>query len=204
MARLGILGGTFNPLHIGHLVCAQEAGVQLGLDRVVLMPVATPPHKEAAADPGAEHRVEMCRLATAKDERLGVSDFELRRSGPSYTVDTLRAIHADGRGDELTFIVGGDMASSFPRWREPEAILELAELAVAERAGSARDEIARVLGTLPHGDRVRFIEMPRIDISSSEIRRRVHDDVPIRYLVPDEVVAYIGSRSLYRGPEAVT
>src|SRR4051794_10945358 len=167
------------------------------------MPVATPPHKEAPADPGADHRVEMCRLATAKDERLEVSDFELRRPGPSYTVDTLRAIHGDGDRDELSFIVGGDMAHSFPEWREPEAILELAELAVAQRAGSVRDEIARTLGAVSGGDRVRFIEMPRIDISSSEIRRRVHDDVPIRYLVPDEVVAYIGSRSLYRGPEAV-
>jgi nicotinate-nucleotide adenylyltransferase len=202
LARLGFLGGTFNPLHIGHLICAQEACLQLGLDRVLLMPVATPPHKEASADPGAEYRVEMCRRATAADPRLDVCDIELQRPGPSYTVDTLRAIQAEGRGDELTFIVGGDMASSFPLWREPEAILELAELGVAQRAGSARDEIAQMLGAMRGGDRVRFIEMPRVDISSSEIRRRVHEGVPIRYLVPDEVVAYIDERSLYRDPEA--
>src|SRR3712207_648886 len=103
MPRVGILGGTFNPPHVGHLVMAQEAHAQLGLDRVVLMPVARPPHKEAPDDPGAEVRYELCRRAIGQDERFAVSRLELDRGGPSYTVDTLREIHASAPGDELTF-----------------------------------------------------------------------------------------------------
>jgi nicotinate-nucleotide adenylyltransferase len=198
LARIGILGGTFNPPHLGHLVCAQEAHDQLGLDRVVLMPVSVPPHKEAAEDPGAEHRLEMCRLATAKDERLAVSRLEVDRPGASYTADTLRAIHESAPGDDLTFIVGGDMAHSLPTWREPEAVLELATLAVAERSGSRRADIEERLAGLAGGDRTTYFAMPRIDISSSDVRRRVRDGRPIRYLLPDEVVRYIGAEGLYR------
>jgi nicotinate-nucleotide adenylyltransferase len=198
VACIGILGGTFNPPHVGHLVCAQEAVAQLGLDRVVLMPVGVPPHKEAVEDPGGDHRYEMCRLATAKDERLAVSRLELEREGPSYTVDTLRAIHETAPGDDLTFIVGGDMAHSLPLWREPEAVLGLATLAVAERAGARRAEIEQRLSEVAGGGGVRFFDMPRIDVSSSDIRRRVREDRPIRYLVPDEVVSYIGANGLYR------
>jgi nicotinate-nucleotide adenylyltransferase len=197
-ARIGILGGTFNPPHIGHLVCAQEAYVQLGLDRVVLMPVSAPPHKEIPEDPGADVRLEMCRLAVAGDERLDVSDLEVARGGSSFTVDTLREIHAANPGDELTFIVGGDMAQSLPTWREPEALLSLATLGVAERAGAARADIAARLAPL-HGEegRVRFFEMPRIDVSSSFLRRRVSEGKPIRYYVSDEVAQFIGARRLY-------
>ena len=198
MAAIGILGGTFNPPHIAHLICAQEALAQLGLDRVVFMPVGVPPHKEAPDDPGGEHRVEMCRLATAKDERLAVSRLEVDRGGRSYTVDTLRAIHDSGPGDDLTFIVGGDMAYSLPTWREPEAVLEMATMAVAERSGTRRADIEQRLGELGGGERVRFFEMPRVDVSSSDIRRRVREGRPIRYLVPDEVVNYIGAEGLYR------
>jgi nicotinate-nucleotide adenylyltransferase len=199
VARVGILGGTFNPPHLGHLVCAQEALAQLGLDRVVLMPVSTPPHKETEGDPGGEARHEMCRLAVAKDGRLAVSRLELDREGPSYTVDTLREIHASHPGDELTFIVGGDMAASLPTWRDPEAVLEAATLAVAERTGARRADIEEQLsGLAGAADRVRFFAMPRLDISSSDIRRRVREDRPIRYLVPDEVAQYIGAHGLYR------
>ena len=197
MARVGILGGTFNPPHVGHLICAQEALVQLELDRVVLMPVREPPHKEALADPGAEHRLEMCRLAVARDERMSVSTLELERPGPSYTADTLREIHATAPGDELTFIVGGDMAHALPTWREPEAVLSLATLAIAERAGARRADIAEGLLDLRGGSSVRFFDMPRMDISSSDIRRRVREGRPIRYLVPDEVLHYIGAQGLY-------
>jgi nicotinate-nucleotide adenylyltransferase len=198
LARIGILGGTFNPPHLGHLICAQEALVQLELDQVVLMPAGVPPHKEVLADPGVEHRVEMCRVATAKDERLAVSTVEVERPGPSFTVDTLRGIHATAPGDELTFIVGGDMAHALPTWHEPEAVLSLATLAVAERAGARRADIAERLLGLRGGSSVRFFDMPRIDLSSSEIRRRVREGRPIRYLVPDEVVGYIGTQGLYR------
>jgi nicotinate-nucleotide adenylyltransferase len=198
LGRIGILGGTFNPPHLAHLICAQEAYDQLGLERVVLMPVSVPPHKEAADDPGAEHRLEMCRLAVAKDDRLAVSRLELDRPGPSYTADTLRAIHESAPGDDLTFIVGGDMAHSLPTWREPGAVLELATVAVAERSGTRRADIEQRLADLGGADRIRFFAMPRIDISSSDVRRRVRDRRPIRYLVPDEVVHYIGAEGLYR------
>ncbi|HET6448270.1 MAG TPA: nicotinate-nucleotide adenylyltransferase [Conexibacter sp.] len=198
--KLGILGGTFNPPHVGHLVCAQEAHAQLGLDRVVLMPAAEPPHKRIAADPGAEARCELCRLAVAGDERFDVSRLELDRAGRSYTVDTLKALHETSPQDDLTFIVGGDMARSLPTWREPEAVLELATLAVAERAGSEREEIRgelRALGTAAE-EHVRFFDMPRIDVSSSLVRERVATGRPIRYLVPDAVATAIERNGWYR------
>jgi nicotinate-nucleotide adenylyltransferase len=204
MARVGILGGTFNPPHIGHLVCAHEALSQLELDEVWLMPVAVPPHKEADADPGAAHRVAMCRLAADGDPRVSVSLAEVDRGGPSYTVDTLRDLHARMPEHELTFIVGGDMAHSLPTWREPEAVLDLAALAVAEREGVRRMDIAESLAGLRGiADRVRFFDMPRIDVSSSMIRRRVAEGRPIRYLVPDAVAEYIAGEALYQ-PTGVT
>lgn len=198
--KLGILGGTFNPPHIGHLICAQEAHEQLGLDRVVLMPAAQPPHKQIAADPGAEARFELCRLAIEGDERFGVSRLELDRAGRSYTVDTLKALHETNTQDDLTFIVGGDMARSLPTWREPEAVLELATLAVAERAGSEREDIRGELRSLGAGAnaRVRFFDMPRIDVSSSMVRERVATARPIRYLVPEPVAAAIDANGWYR------
>jgi nicotinate-nucleotide adenylyltransferase len=197
VAELGILGGTFNPPHIGHLVMVQEALSQLDLDRVDLMPVARPPHKEALADPGGDVRLELCRLAVAGNERLGVSDLEVERGGASYTVDTLRALHDRVPEHALTFIVGGDMAYSLPSWREPEAVLELARLAVAEREELRREHIAERLEPLNPGDRVVFFDMPRIDVSSSSIRRRLAAGRPIRYLVPDAVAEAIRDRRLY-------
>ena len=196
--RIGILGGSFNPPHIGHLVMAQEALAQVGLDKVVFMPVATPPHKDLADDPGPEERYELCRLAVAKDERLSVSRVELDRGGPSYTADTLREIHAGSPGDELTFILGGDQAQGLPGWKDPGAILDLATLAVAEREGIRRQDITERVAQLPGAERLVFFDMPRIDVSSSQIRRRVRDGRPIRYLVPDDVARVIGARGYYR------
>ena len=197
--RIGILGGTFNPPHLGHLAIAQEAHAQLGLDKVVLMPVFTPPHKELVDDPGPDARFDLCRLATIKDDRFAVSRMELDRGGPSYTVDTLREIRAASPGDELTFVVGGDVAQGLATaWREPEAVLELARLAVAERDGIRRQDIAeRVAGVRGAQDLV-FFDFPRLDISSSMIRRRVREGRPIRYLVPDDVARAIGGRGYYR------
>jgi len=198
VASVGILGGTFNPPHIGHLVCAQEARSQLGLDRVVLMPVHTPPHKAALDDPGPEARLALCQAAIAGDEELEISALEIERGGSSYTVDTLRALHGSREGDDLTFIVGGDMASSLPSWREPEALLELARVAVAEREEHRRQEIAERLGALRGADeRIVFFTMPRLDISSSDIRRRIAEGRPIRWLVPAEVCDEIERRGLY-------
>ena len=165
--KLGLLGGTFNPPHLGHLVCAQEAYAQLGLDQVVFMPVYQPPHKEVESDPGVEHRVSLCRLAVAGDPRFSVSRLEADMPGRSYTVDTLRRLHESSPEDELTFIMGGDMAYALPTWHEPEAVLSLATLGVAEREGVGRADIMEHLAGLAGADRIRFFDMPRLDISSS-------------------------------------
>ena len=197
MTRVGLLGGTFNPPHLGHLVCAQEALAQLELDRVVWMPVFQPPHKEAEGDPGVDARVELCRRAVAGDERFVVSRLEADVPGRSYTVDTLRRLHESSPEDELTFIMGGDMAHALPTWHEPEAVLSLATLGVAEREGIRRADILEQLAGLAGADRIRFFDMPRIDISSTTIRRRVAAGHPIRYLVPDGVADHIASEGLY-------
>ena len=196
--RVGLFGGTFNPPHIGHLVCAQEALTQLGLDRVVLIPVYSPPHKEIELDPGADERVELCRRAVAGDQRFSVSRLEADVPGRSFTVDTLKRLHESSPEDDLTFIVGGDMAHALPTWHEPETVLSLATLGVAEREGVGRADITEALAGLAGADRIRFFNMPRLDISSSLIRRRVAAGQPIRYLVPDAVAAYIDSARLYR------
>ena len=198
MARVGLLGGTFNPPHVAHLVCAQEAHVQLGLDRVLLVPAGVPPHKEVETEPGVEHRIAMCEAAVAGDPRLGVSRADADRDGPAYTVDLLRALTAAAPADELTFVVGGDMAFSLPSWREPEAVLALARLAVAEREGVRRADIAERLSTLAGAaERIDFFEMPRIDVSSSMLRRRAAAGAPLRYLTPDAVAAYVEREGLY-------
>jgi nicotinate-nucleotide adenylyltransferase len=199
VARVGLLGGTFNPPHVAHLVCAQEALVQLALDRVLLVPAGEPPHKEVEADPGVAHRVAMCELAVAGDERLGVSRADAERAGPAYTVDLLREL---GTADELSFIVGGDMAYSLPAWRDPEGVLALARLAVAEREGVRRADIAeRLSGLAGVPERIDFFDMPRLDISSSLLRRRAAAGGPLRYLVPDAVAAYIARERLYTAPQ---
>ena len=196
IAALGLLGGTFNPPHVGHLVCAREAREQLGLDRVALVPVATPPHKEVPGDPGPDVRLDLCRAAVAGEDGLEVLDAEVARGGASYTVDTLRALDAADPGDELTFIVGGDMALSLPTWREPGEILRLARLAVAERSGARRADIEERLA--PLGGRVCFFAMPRLDISSSAVRARLAAGRSVRWLVPDAVAEAIAQRGLYR------
>jgi nicotinate-nucleotide adenylyltransferase len=195
--RVGLLGGTFNPPHIGHLICASQALGALELDRVLLVPVHEPPHKGIECDPGVEHRVELCRLATNGDDRLDVSRVDADVPGRSYTVDTLSRLHDRCPGAQLTFIVGGDMALSLPTWREPAAILALAELGVAEREGLRRADIAERLSSLDTGN-VRFFDMPRIDVSSSLVRGLVAAGRSVRYLVPDAVADYIERAGLYR------
>jgi nicotinate-nucleotide adenylyltransferase len=195
--RVGLLGGTFNPPHLGHLICASYAVAGLGLDRVELVPVHTPPHKEADDDPGVEHRLAMCLASVDGDPRLSVSRLEADVPGRSYTVDTLSRLHEQRPEDQLTFIVGGDMASSLPEWREPETILSLAEIGVAGRGDLESRAIGDRLEGLAGADRVRFFDMPRIDISSTDIRHRVRAGLPVRYLVPDAVASYIAREGLY-------
>ena len=198
--RIGILGGTFNPPHLGHLICAQEAYLQLGLDRVTLIPARIPPHKPVEDEPGADHRLELCRLAIQGDEeRFDVSDLEIGRDGPSYTVDTLEELHSRAPDHELFLIVGSDIAAGFPSWHRAERVLSLATLAVAKRRGTSRAAVDEALGTLRGGERARFFRMPRVGISSTMLRDRVRDGQPIKYFVPDAVESYINRHRLYAG-----
>jgi nicotinate-nucleotide adenylyltransferase len=202
--RIGILGGTFNPPHLGHLVCAQEAYLQLELDRVMLMPARIPPHKPVQDEPGAAHRLELCRLAFARDEgRFEVSDLEVRRTGTSYTVDTLAELQSRAPDSELHLIVGADIAAGLPKWREPERVLSLATLAVAERPGTERAAVERALGELGGSERARFFDMPEIGVSSTMLRGRVRAGQPIRYLAPDAVAAYVERHNLYKAAPAL-
>jgi nicotinate-nucleotide adenylyltransferase len=196
--RVGILGGTFNPPHLGHLVCAQEAYLQFELDLVTLMPARIPPHKPVEDEPGVEHRFELCRLAVSGDERMTVSELETMRPGPSYTVDTLQELHKRDPDSELFLIVGGDVAAGLPQWREPKRVLELATLAVAKRSGTSRSRVQRALDELGGVAREQFFRMPRIGVSSTLVRRRVRAGQPIRYLVPEAVAGYIEREALYR------
>lgn len=199
------MGGTFNPPHLGHLICAQEAYLQLGLDRVMLIPARIPPHKPVEDEPGADHRLELCRLAIGDDEqRFEVSDVEVAREGPSYTVDTLEELHSRAPDHELFLIVGGDIAAGLPDWREPERVLSLATLAVAKRRGTSRSEVDKALRTLRGGEGARFFHMPRIAISSTMLRDRVRCGQPIRYYVPDRVASYIDQHHLYSGVGSLT
>ena len=197
--RVGILGGAFNPPHIGHLVCAQEALIQLELDTVVWVPVGEAPHRELQEDPGPEARLEMVELAIADDERFTTSRIEIDREGPSYTLDTLNQLHGQAPKDELFLILGGDQAAALASWHEPEKVLEGATLAVFERMSWGRNAIVIKIGRMPGAERVRYLDMPLMQVSSSAIRRRVREGVPIRYLVPDKVVEYIATHELYGG-----
>ncbi|MFZ0379004.1 MAG: nicotinate-nucleotide adenylyltransferase [Solirubrobacteraceae bacterium] len=198
--RIGILGGTFNPPHLAHLICAQEAFLQLGLDRVVLIPARIPPHKPVEEEPGPEHRLELCRLATQGDEhRFEVSDVEIAREGPSYTVDTLQELRSSAPDHELFLIVGGDIAAGLTDWREPERVLSFATLAIAKRRGTSRVDVDNALRALRGGERAQFFRMPRIAISSTMLRERVRAGDSIRYYTPDPVISYIDRHHLYAG-----
>lgn len=196
-SRIGVFGGTFNPPHLGHMLCAQAAVEQIGLDRLLFVPTAAPPHKEIADDPGAEVRATLVEAAVAGDARFAVSRLELLRDGPSYTVDTLRDLRAEDPERELTLIIGGDMALSFHTWREPESIVKLARLGVVEREEIDDDTIRRALSGLG-GAQVDYFSMIRCDISSTLVRTRAAAGASLRYLVPEAVAALIESRQLYR------
>jgi nicotinate-nucleotide adenylyltransferase len=189
-------------------VCAQEALVQLELERVLFVPVGVPPHRELDYDPGAEVRLEMVELTVADDGRFEASRIELDREGPSYTSDTLGQLAGESPKDELFLILGGDQAASLATWHEPEKVLERATVAVFERVSWGRNAIMIKIGRVPGAQRVRYLDMPLIQVSSSAIRRRVRENRPIRYLVPDKVATYIEEKKLYAGKgtakEAVT
>lgn len=189
-ARLGVLGGTFDPPHLGHLIAAQDARVALGLDRILLVPAGLPPHKPDRTITAGPIRLAMLRAAVEGDAGFHVSDMELRRAGPSYTVDTLRELGEAAPGCALFFLLGADQFRAFDTWRDPGTVASLAELVVMSRAGEEEPGG-------PAGIAFRTLPVTRIDISSSEIRRRVAAGEPIRYLVPPGVEDIIRRERLY-------
>jgi nicotinate-nucleotide adenylyltransferase len=195
---IGVLGSAFNPPHLGHLALAQEALWQLGLREVILVPTGDAPHKRIADDPGREARMEMTRLAAEDDERFSVSALEVEREGPSYTYETLEAL-AEERGDsELVFVMGADAAVGLQSWRNPERVVELANLAVARRAGVSDADVAEAMRGLGCDGVATMLEMPQFGVSSSAVRERAKQRRPLRYLVPDAVAGYIEQRGTYR------
>jgi nicotinate-nucleotide adenylyltransferase len=198
VSRIGVLGGAFNPPHIGHLVLAHEAADQLDLEQVLLIPVGIAPHRQIDPEPGAEVRLEMVRAAADGDEVLSDSDFEVRSGEPSYTFRTLEVLHDERPGVEITLLMGADVASSLGSWRKPERVLELARVGVAGRPGTDFSEAEESLEKLGAHGRFEMIRMPGLGISSTRVRRRVAAGRSIRYLVPDKVRALISERSLYK------
>ncbi len=202
MARTAVFGGSFNPIHYGHLLLADEVLEALGLDRILFVPAALPPHKPAARLAPAGDRYEMVRLATAGRPKFEVSDVELRRAGPSYTVDTLEALDVP-RGD-LFLVVGSETFLDLLTWREPRRIAELARLVVVPRIGSAFDpdsaaaqKVVREVGQEPL-----IVRATSLPISASDLRRRVREGRSVAYRLPDAVAAYIRARRLYRNEVA--
>jgi nicotinate-nucleotide adenylyltransferase len=188
---------------VGHLICAQEARWQLELDEVTMVPMGQAPHREIDPEPGPEVRLELCRLAAAGADWLSVSSIEIERDGPSYTVDTLSRLREQSPDDELTLILGADQAAHLGSWRDPDGVLARADLAVAAREGMEREAVLRRTDDLDQHAKIAFFDMPRIDISSTLVRDRVAEGQPIRYLVPDGVLAAVDERGLYRARAGV-
>lgn len=202
-ARYGILGGTFDPPHIGHLLVAQEAHTRLSLDRVWFVPAGLPPHKPDQPVTIAASRLAMVERAIADDERFAVSTVELERPGLSYTVDTLRALRATwGPSVELFFVLGWDMLLYLPHWHDaPGVLAELDGLVAMHRPGFGGEPqvVAQLQEQIPGvSEKLILVPMPQVELSSSDIRERVARSLPIRYLVPDTVCQYIVQHGLYR------
>jgi len=200
VTRVGILGGTFDPIHYGHLVIAEDARVALQLEKVLLIPACEPPHKSRSSYSLFEDRVRMTELAIAGNPHLELCLIEAKRPGPSYSVDTLRELQATlGPGAELYFIVGMDSLSNILTWHQPKELINLCRLVVAKRAGYQVDvsELEQALPGLR--ERMVLIDTPELSISSSDLERRVRCGLPIRYQVPPDVERYIREHGLYIG-----
>ena len=196
---IGVLGGTFDPVHMGHLIAAEEARVKLRLSRVIFLPAGQPWLKPEREITPAEHRLAMLRLATASNPHFVISTLELDRPGPSYTVDSIPRITAECPPEtNILFIVGLDKLAELPRWKEPQRLLELCWLVAATRPGYTSLNPKKLEAAIPGASRrIRLLDIPLIGISSSDIRERVARGLPIRYLVPPGVAEYIEEHGLY-------
>lgn len=201
--RIGLFGGSFDPIHLGHLLMAELCREHCQLDELRFVPAAVPPHKQDQRRADDSHRLEMLHLAVDGNSGFSVWAVELERGGVSYTVDTLEALHAEHPTDELFFLMGADSLFDLPNWREPKRICELATLAVVDRPGQPPLDFD-VLGEIVSADRLAEIRdscipMPQMEISSTEIRRRVAAGCSIRYQTPRAVEEYIRAQGLYSG-----
>jgi len=203
--RVGVLGGTFDPIHYGHLVAAEETRHAFGLDSILFIPCGQPYHKPKAPVAGAGDRYEMARLATASNPFFDVSPVEIDRPGPSYTVDTVASLKGARPECVLRVILGTDAVEELASWAEPERLLQQCRIVVVSRPGTPWEDVDRALprGYAAYVDR---LEIPGLHISSTELRARAAQGRPLRYLVPDAVEAYIRERGLYGitdgGPDA--
>ncbi len=202
MQRIGIMGGTFDPVHTGHLIIAQEAGWRLELDRVLFMPAAIQPHKKHQHITPNEHRLEMVRLATASNPLFQVETLEIEQGGLSYTANTLEVLHKRYNSPletELFFIIGADAAAELLSWYRPARVLELVKLAIVGRPGYvlSLDKLQAGLPEIKLSERICQVEVPLIEIAANCIRSRVQLGEPISYLVPPEVENYIRQHKLY-------
>lgn len=199
MNRLGVCGGTFDPIHMGHLFIAEEAGSRLELDRVLFVPAREPPHRQEAPEASAAHRLAMVRLGVAGNPRFEVSLLEVERQGPSYTVDTLKVLRKAEPGSELFFIVGMDSLADLAKWHDPAGILGLARLVAVARGGHEEWDRRDLEAAVPEArGRVIVLPSPQLEISATDLRRRIADGRSCRYLAPDAVLAYIEQHGLYR------
>ena len=200
--RIGILGGTFDPPHLGHLLVAETARAALKLESVLFLPAGEPWLKSGQHITPAHQRRDMVALAIADHADFCISDCELRRSGPTYTVDTLRQLRTEYPDDvDFYFIVGSDVLTQFRRWKEPETILELCRLAVVERPGGPANPVGLMAQQYPvatAAGAVLTVPGPRVNFSASELRRLMSQGGSVRYQVPDAVAAYIRERGLYQ------
>jgi len=197
-SKLGILGGTFDPPHNGHLLIAREAQTQLGLTQVLFAPTRQPPHKNAAEHTAIEHRLEMVRLAIAPYPQFVLSRVDVDRPGPTYTVDTLRLLHEQfGNSVELFFIMGMDSLANILTWRTPEQLIRLCKLAVFQRPGFAAnlDELEQQVPGV--SECVVFLQSSALDIAASDLQKRVRAGQSIADMVPEEIERYIKKNSLY-------
>jgi nicotinate-nucleotide adenylyltransferase len=198
-ARLGVIGGTFDPPHYGHLVLAENARVQLALDEVLFVPAGQPPHKPAGPVTPAHHRAAMVEAAIADNPAFALSKVDLDRPGPHYTVDMLSILSGVYPDVALFFLMGGDSLGEFASWRDPSGIVEQAELVVMKRPGWQAD-IASLAEQVPGiRDRLTMLDVPYLEISGTNLRRRARAGLPIRYLVPPDVERYVRDQALYHG-----
>lgn len=202
--RIGLFGGSFDPVHYGHLLLAEACREHARLDRVIFMPAGVPPHKRHSKRTPGVLRAEMLELATHGNPAFEISRFEIEREGPSFTVDTLRHLHAEHPEDELLLIVGADMFLDLPNWYEVKEILELSTPIVARRPGSPTPSAEMLRDLISDKNRLgelagNVVDMPRIDLSSTDMRSRIASGRSIRYHTPRAVEEFIRKHGLYRG-----